>query len=332
MKKSKNFIKIFLMLIIVVSLTGCTKMLKNENEEVVQNKDTGQNLTANILCKPTDETILKLYEENNKAIEEGLENGDSKADKENIVDIDSLESCSEMKVFSKTSDGLWTTIFVKPLAIVIIKLGELVKSYGLAIIIATLLIRAIAWPFTKKQAMQSENLKEAKPELDKLEKKYANKQDQESMMMKSQEMMAIYKKHNINPTSGCLFSFIQIPLFFAFYEAISRIPVIFEETFLGFQLGTSPLIAVTKGEYHYLIFIVLIAAATYFSFKLNSGASMSKEQEQQSKTMSKVMIVMMTFTSFSISSGIAIYWITSNVFTIFQNLLVKKIKKKVKEN
>lgn len=229
-----------------------------------------------------------------------------------------------MKIFSKTSDGLWTTIFVKSLAIVIIKLGEFVKSYGLAIIIATLLIRAIAWPFTKKQAMQSENLKEAQPELDKLEKKYVNKQDQESMMMKSQEMMAIYKKHNINPTSGCLFSFVQIPLFFAFYEAISRIPVIFEETFLGFQLGTSPLIAVTKGEYHYLVFIVLIAAATYFSFKLNSGASMSKEQEQQSKMMSKVMVVTMTFTSFSISSGIAIYWITSNIFTIFQNLLVKK--------
>lgn len=89
----KKIIKIFLILIIVVSLTGCTKMLKNENEEVVKNKDTGQNLTANILCKPTDETILKLYEENNKAIEEDLENDEPKADKENIVDIDSLESC-----------------------------------------------------------------------------------------------------------------------------------------------------------------------------------------------------------------------------------------------
>ena len=168
--------------------------------------------------------------------------------------------------------------------------------------------------------------------LKKLEKKYANKQDQESMMMKSQEMMMIYKKHNINPLSGCLFSFIQIPLFFAFYEAISRIPVIFEETFLGFQLGTSPLVAVTKGQYYYLIFIVLIALATYFSFKLNSGASMNKEQEQQMKSMSKIMVVMMTFTAFSISSGIAIYWVTSNVFTIIQNLLVKRKKKYAKVN
>lgn len=319
MKYIKKIGKTLLIFLIVFSMTGCTKYLKDDDGKIVQNQETGQNLASNILCKPTDKETLKIYEEYNKT-----------ADKDKVINIDELESCDDMGILSGTYDGLWTTVFVKPLAVLIIKIGSLIKSYGLAIILATLLIRGIVWPFTKKTAMQSENLKSAKPELDKLEKKYANKQDQESMMMKSQEMMMIYKKYNINPLSGCLFSFIQIPLFFAFYEAISRIPVIFEETFLGFQLGTSPLIAVTKGHYHYLIFIVLIAAATYYSFKLNSGASMSKEQEQQMKSMSRIMVVVMTFTSFSISSGIAIYWITSNVFTIIQNLLVKRIKKNVK--
>lgn len=317
MKQIKKIGKILLIFLIVFSMTGCTKYLKDENGKTVQNAETGQNLPSNILCKPTDEETLTMYEEYNKT-----------ADKK--IDIESLESCESMEIISGEYEGLWTTVFVKPLAVLIIKIGSLINSYGLAIILTTLLIRGIVWPFTKKTAMQSENLKLAKPELDKLEKKYANKQDQESMMMKSQEMMMIYKKYNINPLSGCLFSFIQIPLFFAFYEAISRIPVIFEETFLGFQLGTSPLIAVTKGHYYYLIFIVLIALATYYSFKMNSGASMSKEQEQQMKSMSKVMVVVMTFTSFSISSGIAIYWITSNVFTIIQNLLVKRMKKNVK--
>ena len=321
MKNIKKLGKILLICLFVFSLTGCTKYLKDENGKAVQNVETGQNLPSNILCKPTDKKTLKIYEEYNK-----------ESSKEEKVDISSLETCNKMGIISGKYEGLWTTVFVKPLAVLIIKIGSLIKSYGLAIILTTLLIRGIVWPFTKKTAMQSENLKLAKPELDKLEKKYAKKQDQESMMMKSQEMMMIYKKYNINPLSGCLFSFIQIPLFFAFYEAISRIPVIFEETFLGFQLGTSPLIAVTKGHYHYLIFIVLIAVATYFSFKLNSGASMSKEQEQQMKSMSKVMVVVMTFTSFSISSGIAIYWVTSNVFTIIQNLLVKRMKKYAKVN
>lgn len=319
MKSIKKIGKILLICLIVFSMTGCTKYLKTEDGKAVQNAETGQNLPSNILCKPTDKETLKMYEEYNKT-----------AKKDKKVDIKSLESCESMGIVSGKYDGLWTTIFVKPLALLIIKIGSLINSYGLAIILTTLLIRGIVWPLTKKTAMQSENLKLAKPELDKLEKKYANKQDQESIMMKSQEMMMIYKKYNINPLSGCLFSFIQIPLFFAFYEAISRIPVIFEETFLGFQLGTSPLIAVSKGHYHYLIFIVLIAVATYYSFKLNSGASMNKEQEQQMKSMTKIMVVLMTFTSFSISSGIAIYWVTSNVFTIVQNLLVKRMKKNVK--
>ena len=319
MKSIKKIGKILLICLIVFSMTGCTKYLKTEDGKAVQNAETGQNLPSNILCKPTDKETLKMYEEYNKT-----------AKKDKKVDIKSLELCESMGIVSGKYDGLWTTIFVKPLALLIIKIGSLINSYGLAIILTTLLIRGIVWPLTKKTAMQSENLKLAKPELDKLEKKYANKQDQESVMMKSQEMMMIYKKYNINPLSGCLFSFIQIPLFFAFYEAISRIPVIFEETFLGFQLGTSPLIAVSKGHYHYLIFIVLIAVATYYSFKLNSGASMNKEQEQQMKSMTKIMVVLMTFTSFSISSGIAIYWVTSNVFTIVQNLLVKRMKKNVK--
>ena len=107
---------------------------------------------------------------------------------------------------------------------------------------------------------------------------------------------------------------------------MNRMPAIFEENLLGFQLGTSPLTAITNGKIYYIIFVILVIAATYFSFKLNSGAAMSTEQEQQMKKMTTFMVVIMTFTSFSISTGIAIYWVTSNVFTIVQNLLVKRMK------
>ena len=177
-------------------------------------------------------------------------------------------------------------------------------------------------------------MKKAQPELNKLEKKYVNKNDQQSMMAKSQEMMLIYKKYQINPLTGCLFSFLQIPLFFAFLEAINRIPVIFEETFLGlFQLGTSPAMAVfSQGKFYYAIFIVLIAAATYYSFKINSTSAMSSEQEKQMKSMTNMMVIFMTIAAFSISTGIAIYWTTSNLFTIIQNLLVKRGKKNVRSN
>ena len=315
-KKINNVPKILVLVLMIFSLSGCTKYLKTDDGKQVKNETTGQVLTKNILCKPTDKEIIKIYESYNKSVK-----------KSSKVDLKKLEECSTMKINGKY-ESLWTNIFVKPLAWVIIKIGNLVKSYGLSLILVTILIRAIVMPITLKTAKQSKNMQKAKPELEKLEKKYQNKNDQEAMMQKSQEMMMIYKKYGINPMSGCLFSFIQIPLFFAFYEAIGRIPVIFEETFLGFQLGTSPLTAVLNGKFHYIIFIVLIAVATYFSFKLNSNV-MSDEQAKQMKLMQNIMVVMMTITAFSISSGIAIYWVTSNVFTIVQNLIVKRGVKNV---
>ena len=306
MKNKK--ITLVLLFIMLISLTGCTKILKNEENKAVQNQTTGQSLVENILCQPEDQSTIELYNQNN-------------------IDITKLPKCNEFKITSGGYEGIWTTVFVKPLAWIIIQIGNLVNNYGLSVIIVTLLIRLVMYPVTQKTAMQSENMKKAKPELDKLEKKYKNRQDNESMMQKSQEMMAIYKKHKISPLSGCLFSFIQIPLFFAFYEAMNRIPALFEENLLGFQLGTSPLTAMSAGKFYYIIFVLLVIGATYFSFKLNSTASISGEQEKQMKMMTNMSIIMISIASFTISTGIALYWIFNSGFTILQNLLVKRRKK-----
>lgn len=301
-------IKILGTILIAVSLTGCTKYIKEE-KKTVQNPETGQNLVQNILCQPENETTRKIYEEHE-------------------IEINNLPKCSEFKITSNGYDGsLWTTIFVKPLAFLIIKIGQIVKNYGLSVIIITILIRLALYPITKKTAMQSENMKKAQPKLEKLEQKYKDKTDQESMMQKSQEMMLIYKENNINPLSGCIFSLIQIPLFFAFLEALNRLPAIFEENFLGIQLGTSPMTALKNGQWYYLIFVILVVLATFFSFKLNQTASMNKDQEQQMKMMMNMSIVFIGIASITMSTGIEIYWIINNGFTIVQNLLVKRRKK-----
>lgn len=305
---NKKKITILLTIMALFTLTGCTKTLKNSDNKVVQNSETGQTLIKNILCQPENETTIKLYQENG-------------------VEIDKLPTCKNFKITSGGYEGIWTTIFVKPLAWVILKIGGLVKNYGLAVILITILIRLIMYPLTQKSAMQSENMKAAQPELQKLEKKYANRTDNESMMQKSQEMMMIYKKHNINLMSGCLFSFIQIPLFFAFYEAMNRIPALFEENFLGFHLGTSPATAFSKGNYLYIIFVILVIVLTYYSFKLNKTATASKEQEQQMKMMTNMSVILISIASFTISTGVELYWIFNSAFTIVQNLVVKRGKK-----
>lgn len=298
--------KIAILLLCLFLLTGCTKMLKDKDNQVVKNEVTGQTITENIICKPTDESTLKIYEEYE-------------------VDIDNLPSCENFTPLSNY-EGLWTSVFVKPLAWLIIKVGTLVKNYGLALIITCLLIRLVLYPLTKKTAMQSELIKKAQPELAKLEKKYENKTSAEDQNRKAQEMMMVYQKYKINPLSGCLLSFVQLPLLFAFYEAINRTPAIFEDKFLLFELGKTPWTAIMNGEYAYILLVVIIFLATLVSFRKTL-----KDQTSQGMNMKSTiyfMLALITYSSFTIASGVGIYWITSNLFTIVQNLIVER--KKVK--
>lgn len=298
--------KIILVLISVLMLTGCTTTLKDKDNKTVVNTETGQSITENIICKPTDESVIKIYEENG-------------------VDIKDLPSCNNFNPVSKY-EGLWTTFFVKPLAWVIIQIGNLVNSYGLSIIITALLIRLVLMPITKKTAMQSENMKKAQPEIERLEKKYKGKESQENQMRKTQEMLAIYQKYQINPVSGCLLAFIQLPLLFAFLEAINRTPAIFESKFLGLQMATTTLVGIENGNYIYILFIVLILGTTYLSFKKTL-----KDQTAAAAQMKYTIYIMLGIIfigSLTLPTALGIYWITSSTFTIFQNMWVER--KKVK--
>jgi len=296
--------KLILMVVSVFLLTGCTTQLKDENNKVVVNETTGQSITENIICKPTDEEVKKIYEENE-------------------VNIEDLPSCQNFNPVSKY-EGLWTTFFVKPLAWVIIQIGKVLNSYGLSIIIAALLIRLVLMPVTKKTAMQSENMKKAQPEMDRLEKKYKGKESQEDQMRKAQEMMAIYQKYQINPVSGCLLAFIQLPLLFAFLEAIQRTPAIFESTFLGLQMSTTTLVGIQNGNYIYILFIILILVTTYLSFRKTL-----KDQPATAAQMKYTIYIMLGIIfigSLTLPTALGIYWITSSTFTILQNMWVERKK------
>ncbi len=300
--------KLILILVLTLFLTtGCTKTLTDKKNNPVKNEVTGQNLTQNIICKPKSKETIKIYEKNG-------------------VDIKTLPDCENFKITSGKYEGLWTGIFVKPLSFILILLGNKIGNYAVSLIIISLIIRLIAFPFTKKTAMQSELIKQAQPELTRIQNKYKDKQDQESLTKQSQEMMRVYKKYNINPMSGCLFSMIQLPLFIAFFEAVQRTPAIFEDKFLGLQLGTTPVIGFgTSTIIAYIILMILIALSTLLSFKLNmSGNSLDPSMKMMPIMMSVMIIIMGLF----MPSALGIYWVTTNLFTVFQNLSVKRSKKK----
>ena len=285
MKKRKIKVMLILLLILAV-MSGCTKTLTDNKNKPVKNENTGQTLTKNILCKPTNKETIKIYEENN-------------------VKIEKLPECKDYKISSGKYEGLWTTFFVKPLAYVLLKIGNFVKNYGLSVIIVSLIIRLIAFPLTKKATNQSEVMKKAQPELNKIQKKYADKKD----------------------LAGCLFAFIQLPIFIAFFEAVQRTPVIFEDKFLGLQLGTTPSVGITTATfYSYIVLMLIIAVTTYVSFKMNSMTSMNNMDDPTMKMMPLMMSGMIIVTAAFMPTGLGIYWVTSNLFTIFQNMLLKRRK------
>lgn len=332
--------KILLLLLVTLLFTGCTSVLKDKDNNNVVNEETGQSLTENILCQPTEKETIKLYKENGVDIDKlpycVCENDIIKVTEtikdENGEDVtvEKEVDCESFQITSGGYEGLWTSIFVKPLAYAILFFGNLTNNYGLGLIIISLLIRLIAYPITRKTALQSEYMKKAQPEIEKLEKKYANKDqnDRDILMQKQQEMLLIYKKYNINPISGCLLSFIQLPLFIAFLEAINRVPAIFEEKFLTLHLGTSPLVGIQNGNYLYIIIIVIVALTTYFSFnatvkdQVNTNEMMAKQQKMMMNMFTIMIIVMSVF----MTTALGIYWITTNLFTIAQNLIVKRSK------
>lgn len=305
--------KIVIILVLGLMLTGCTQVLKDPSGKSVPNPETNQTLTKNIICQPNNKKVQAIYNKNK-------------------IDYQKLPECTELTLVTKQTNDLWTNVFIQPLAFVLMKMAKVFNNVGWAVIFTGIMIRLVFLPITKKTASQSENMKKAKPELDVLEKKYKNKKDQDSMLKKNQEMMLIYKKYQINPVSGCLFAFIQLPIFFAFYESINRVPALFEGKFFWLNLGMTPLKGISTGNIAYLVLVLMLAIVTYFSFNFNKQDIIPGGDKNQNKVMMYFLLGFIVIASFNLSTAILLYWITSSGFTIIQNIYVSKlgVKKNVK--
>ena len=314
----KNKFKILVLVFVLLLTSGCgnSKYIQDKDKKIVTYEETGQMLEKDILCLPEkDSELYNIYKEYSDQLN---------------IDFEDLPACTDFKITSNESSGLWEFLFVKPLAYLILVLGKLVGNLGISLILIGLAIRLILLPFTIKSTKQTMNMKKAGPELEKLERKYRNRTDNESLMAKSQETMMIYKKYKVNPMVGCLMAFIQLPLFFAFLQAIYRTPAIYEESLLTFNLGMTPLVGIKTGNYLYLLLLVLIAVSTYFSFKqtMSQAGSQSPEAAKQMKIMLYVMLVVITYASLTLPTALAFYWIVTYAFIAVQNIIINKVNNK----
>lgn len=207
----------------------------------------------------------------------------------------------------------------------------LIPNYGVAIILVTVVIKVIFFPFTRKSSESTAKMSALSPQMDELKKKYKDKPDQ-----LNKAMAELYKKEGVNPMGGCLPLVIQMPFFFAMYGLFNKyfefrgaefIPgwitdLSAPEAIFTFQNFTIPILGWDAIRLLPILFVLTQLAYT----KLMQPSS--GQANSQMKMMNLMMPVMFFFILYNAPSGLLIYWIASNVITALQQLITNKLKKK----
>ncbi len=208
---------------------------------------------------------------------------------------------------------------------------------GLAVIVFTCIVKFILMPLSKKSVVTQLKMKELEPELNKLKEQYAkNKEEQ------ARKLLEFYRENNLNPFSGILLILIQIPIIFSlaaiFYRA--GLPVINVDALYSFVSNPESVnvlflgfLDITKKS---IWLSILVGITQFVQIRYSVPAFKSTGKGGAQEDFAKSMNVQMRYTmpaivfliSFSLTSAISLYWITSNVFAIAQEMYFRKTVKK----
>ena len=221
----------------------------------------------------------------------------------------------------------------------------LVPSYGLAIILLTLATRLLLLPLSIKQTRSMREMARIGPEVSKLRAKY--KGDRQKM---NEELMALYKEHGVNPLGGCAPLLLQFPVLIGLFYVIrdpekyvSSATSLFKDLvsdplgthqFIGMRLDCSSSAALSGADpsnvgqvcgdgvisaLPYLVLVLLMGFTTYYQQKqMQASRGATDPQQQQMQMIMRIMPLMLMFFAFTFPTGVVIYWLTTNVWTIAQ--------------
>ncbi len=226
------------------------------------------------------------------------------------------------------------------------------KSYGVAIILLTLLVRLILLPLSIKQTKSMREMQRIQPEIKKIQAKHKGAKGDKQKQ--NEEMMALYKEHGVNPFGGCLPIVMQFPFLIGLFYVI-RDPLKYmadtalasdlttraleTHQFLGLRLdctsqralggqGSDTLqIACGSGfasALPYLVLVLLMGFTTWYQQRqmMASRGAADNPQAQQMQIMAKIMPIMLMVFAFNFPSGVVLYWITTNLWTIGQQRII----------
>lgn len=192
---------------------------------------------------------------------------------------------------------------------------NLTGSYGIAIIILTIVFRLATFPLNLKQIKSTKAMNALVPERKKLEEKF--KGDKEGL---NKAMMELYAKHKINPLAGCLPLLIQMPIFIAMFRVIQDTDNFANTMFLGIDLARN---ASELGSFVGPILPILAGLTTYLQSKQSMADNPAAGQGGMG-AMTTIMPLMIVFFSWSLPAGLALYWLVGNIFSITQHHFLNK--------
>jgi YidC/Oxa1 family membrane protein insertase len=238
---------------------------------------------------------------------------------------------------------MFTTIFYQPILNLLVWIYNFLPGHdiGLAVIILTIIIKAVFWPLSGKAVKSQRAMQLLQPKIDALKQKYPKPEDREAM---TKEMMALYKEEKINPFSSCLPLLIQLPFLWAIFR-------VFRDELLGkasgliypFIFNPGPLNVMAFGFLDFsksnVVLAVLAGAAQFFQAKMmpmqkpavkGDGAKDESMAVMMNKQMLYIFPVLTVMICLSLPSGLAFYWLITTLLTILQQVLVFK-KQKINE-
>jgi YidC/Oxa1 family membrane protein insertase len=213
----------------------------------------------------------------------------------------------------------WFDVIAKPTLWLLNFFHRFVGNYGIAIILVTVLFKAIFWPITQKGMKSMKNMQKLQPKMVKIKEKYKN--DPAQM---NKEVMNLYKTYKVNPLGGCLPMVLQIPVFFALYKVLLQC---IELRHAPFMLWITDLSAPDRlwigFDIPYLggipVLTLLMGASMFIQQKLTPTTA--------DPTQAKIMMflpVVFTFMFINFASGLVLYWFVNNLLAILQQQIINR--------
>lgn len=238
--------------------------------------------------------------------------------------LEKYEKQYGLGLFDRSVDfGIWYFL-TKPIFKLLHFIFEGVGNFGFAIIILTIIIRILLYPLAKKSFTSMAKMKKLQPEMNKLKERYKDNRAQFQ-----QSLMALYKKENVSPLSGCLPILLQIPIFFSLYKVLLISIEMRHAEFVGWIHDLSaPDPTSIANLFGLLPFDVSIQFGIWpcilgFTMVLQQSFNPPAADPMQAKVI-KAMPYLFVFLFASFPAGLVIYWSCNNLLSILQQWLIKR--------